>query len=344
MASSFSRRNFIKKLTVATSVLQLSSCATLDDYLFDDDVYLKNQVPIIGGGISGLYLAQLLRRAAIEPRVYEGSSRLGGRILSNLDLDLGASLFLESDTLLRSLIKDFGLTTESMNKKQFFVTGGAEKIITELGQRVAGLIPARSIRIKNQLIGISKIGSYYELDIQTPQGRKTYVSQRVALAIPPSQWRKVDGLLKLDEMSWANFWLEQMQTEQVIRLLLKGTLKSKEKILSKKAENYSYVLVSKKNGTEADLVFPQGEKISLDVIQKIISEDIKMNLLDDETSSLFNWQEAKLIQGAYFKSKMAAPNQAGYKVQVLGDFLNLSKPNTVEGALLEATRAAENLI
>ena len=87
------RRGFLKYSLTGLSGLGLLSalpaCSAFDEYIFDEHEFLKDQVIIIGGGITGLYLAQKLRQLKTEFRLFEGSSVFGGRIRSNDGLDFG---------------------------------------------------------------------------------------------------------------------------------------------------------------------------------------------------------------------------------------------------------------
>ncbi len=74
------RRIFIKKATIggiATGLLPLS-CNTAK---------LDTEFLILGGGISGLFLANLLEKVGKDYMLLEGSSRLGGRMFTRTDID-----------------------------------------------------------------------------------------------------------------------------------------------------------------------------------------------------------------------------------------------------------------
>ena len=72
------RRKFIQQGAAATAALSLStvSCTPCTDAEF----------LILGGGLSGLYLAHLLEEAGRDYVLLEGSNRLGGRLFSHPDL------------------------------------------------------------------------------------------------------------------------------------------------------------------------------------------------------------------------------------------------------------------
>ncbi len=83
-------------------------------------VRMRTTVAIIGGGLAGLSAARLLRAAAIDVRVIEARTRLGGRILSTDEhgalssdgFDLGPSWFWPHvQPQLASLVQALGLQT-----------------------------------------------------------------------------------------------------------------------------------------------------------------------------------------------------------------------------------------
>ena len=343
MFSKLNRRKFIT-VVAPSALIGVSSCASLDSYIFEDDSYLKKQVPIVGGGISGLYLGQLIRKKGNEFRLFEGSSQLGGRIRSAEGIDYGASIFSQADHKLNDLLKEFSLSKEFISKDLFFIPLGTETLIQEMAQRNAGLIPSRSLKLKSKLIAISKINSYFEMTFETPQGRRTYVSQRLALALPPNQWHKVDGLLELSEMAMMKSWLATLEIENAIKFRLKpSAAKTKTKLIEKSEEGFRYRLLSKGNlGIEGEIFYMANNKeMTAEKINQILADHIKLNRLGDETDSMFDWSSINLIQAAYYKNKQPFPAQDNPNFQVFGDYSALQKTNTVEGALSEAVRVSE---
>ncbi|MEQ1724100.1 MAG: NAD(P)-binding protein, partial [Pseudobdellovibrio sp.] len=111
------RRNFIKNSLIAAAGVSayslLSSCSSFDDYLFDDRYSFDDEVMIVGGGISGLYLAYKLRTKGTEFRLFEGSNTFGGRIKSNTGIDYGASLIGNNNVLALELLKYLNLESKA---------------------------------------------------------------------------------------------------------------------------------------------------------------------------------------------------------------------------------------
>ena len=138
------RRGFLKYCLTSLGGLSLLSalpaCSSFDEYLFDEHEFLKDQVIIIGGGITGLYLAQKLRQLKTEFRLFEGASVFGGRIRSNNELDFGASVFEQTDVHLKKLVQDLNLTETALGKTQFVMNSGAESVTQELQQAFPNLV------------------------------------------------------------------------------------------------------------------------------------------------------------------------------------------------------------
>lgn len=75
---------------------------------------MQEKIVIVGGGLSGLTLAYLLKKVNKESIVLEGSNRLGGRIQTikgNLEtpLEIGATWFSDQHPNLLALIEELHL-------------------------------------------------------------------------------------------------------------------------------------------------------------------------------------------------------------------------------------------
>ncbi|MFZ3230334.1 MAG: NAD(P)-binding protein [Pseudobdellovibrio sp.] len=364
-----SRRDFLKTgfygLGSIAATFALSACSTLDEFVFEDQFDLKDQVLIVGGGISGLYLAYKLRQIKTEYRLYEGSGYLGGRIRSYQDLDFGASVFDQSDVLVQALVKEFNLKTTTIAKGHFFIEGGAEKMTQFLLKRIAGLMPYRSLRLKWKMVGIYKYKDYYEVLFESPNGRRTITAKKVALAIPPSQWGRIDGLLNLPEMDWARSWLSTLQPESATKMQVIVPNSPATLALSNKRNNFEATLEKQKllvigkalknnlMGLEFEYLIKQTlsnekfkiESVSMIEIEKIIeliNSKTNLNLSSKKITadSFYDWSTVSLIQSSYFKNDFPIPAQAkaNHHFQVFGDYSSAIKPNTVEGAMQEANR------
>lgn len=110
------RRDVLTGALGAAVVLPLAS-ACGDDGGGGADV----EVAVIGGGIAGLHCAFRLAEAGADVRVYEGSSRTGGRMHTGRDLfpdgqicELGGELVDTGHATIRGLADDLGLTLDDL--------------------------------------------------------------------------------------------------------------------------------------------------------------------------------------------------------------------------------------
>lgn len=168
---------------------------------------LSEHIVIVGGGLSGLYLAYLLQANDHKITILEASSRLGGRIHTvegplSTPLELGATWFSSVHAELMKLIKELGLAifpqlsegvtlfqTKSFESTQkFFVpastspsyrlAGGTRQLIHALIDRLDGT----SIHLNTPVTGIRDVAQ--GVVIETENG-ETYQADRVVCCIPP---------------------------------------------------------------------------------------------------------------------------------------------------------------
>ena len=356
-SSAKTRREFLKNSALAAAAMAstslLSSCASFDDYLFDDKSDLGEEVVVIvGGGISGLYLAHQLRMKQIEFRMYEASPYLGGRIKSAGGHDYGASLLSKKDLLANALIDELKISRTYLDKDNFYLNDGMQTLVDLLKERIIGLIPYRNFRVRWQLIEIQKLTTGYELTFQLGDGQKKVLCQRIAIAIPPSQWGRVKGLLELPEMEHAKSLWSSMSTEAAIRLVLPlsalpGTPKSLVEI---DLENFDIRQVVKKHTNplpvELDIKYLSNVNFSIDYVYGEMKKKLQISYPFQKLNSdqFYGWVQAPFIEGAYFKmnTEYKASNAADF--QLIGDSISPVNPNRIEGALFTAKMAAASFI
>ena len=334
----------------------LSSCSTFDDYLFEDRYSFTDEVMIIGGGISGLYLAYKLRSSKTEFRLFEGSNSFGGRIKSNAGVDFGASLLTTNDTLAKNLAKELLLETKSLDNKYLYFPEGMQSLTDVLVERIIGLIPYRNFRLRWKLTEIRKVSSGFELVFENPNGQKRFKCKKIALAIPPTQWTSISGLLSLPEMKWAQEWLDTLKIENTIKINLpinvsNSNLTSAAKpFIEVKYGDLNIRQIIKKNkaisSLEVDVKFLANKDISIDYIYDIIKKKLQLNYPFQklDTDQYFDWQQVKLIKGSSFKNFNAIPESINNNFQIIGDFTSTKAIYTIEGALQSAGLASELLL
>ncbi|HWB27191.1 MAG TPA: FAD-dependent oxidoreductase [Chitinophagaceae bacterium] len=112
-ANTITRRGFVSGMVKAGAVIGAAglyqACSTANK---------KTQpaIAIVGGGMAGLHAAYILKQAGFDPKVYEASGRIGGRIFSVADV-MGRGLwtemggeFIDTDhTEMLNLVKHFNL-------------------------------------------------------------------------------------------------------------------------------------------------------------------------------------------------------------------------------------------
>ncbi|MBC7743354.1 MAG: FAD-dependent oxidoreductase [Bdellovibrionaceae bacterium] len=359
MSSETNRRLFISngiKLAAASAAAPLlSSCSTFDEYLFEDSFYLKDQVVIAGGGISGLFLAQSLRRNKMGFKLFEGSARIGGRIQSSKQVDYGASIYRSDDELLKKLVKELELASAPLDKSHLFLIAGMQDLTDRLFEHLAGLIVYRSVRLRWKAIAIQKINEFHEVEFDTPRGRRTFVTKKLALAIPPSQWASIQGLGDLPEMKNAMTWAESLRRENTVKVILTSqqqyvTAAPIKNLMFFEDESLQVRQIVKKNksSTWIEIDFKSntaGASIEIEKINDFIKRKMKITFNVNKMSSenYFDWNRVRLIQGSAFTSPLVFPEIKSNSFQVVGDFASALKPQSLEGALQSALRAAEFL-
>lgn len=134
-SENISRREFLKRSATAAAVI--AATAYLPRNAFAKD---PPRIAIVGAGIAGLNAAYSLRKAGIIAKVYEGSSRTGGRIFTaknvladGLTTEFGGE-FIDSDhSEMLALAHEFGLELrdrkDSSSLKRAYLFGG--KLRTE---------------------------------------------------------------------------------------------------------------------------------------------------------------------------------------------------------------------
>ncbi len=178
---------------------------------------MQTDTLIIGGGLSGLYLAYRLTQAQHPFLLMEARDRLGGRILSqaatHLKADTGACYDLGPawmwpalQPLLRRLLLELGLScfaqytqggilyedAQDAAPRRFHepsahghsqrLTGGAGRLVAQL----SATLPAPSLLLNQRLVRLVRQASGVEAYMLDTQGSHTRITaQRVVLALPP---------------------------------------------------------------------------------------------------------------------------------------------------------------
>ncbi|MDO9599764.1 MAG: FAD-dependent oxidoreductase [Azoarcus sp.] len=162
---------------------------------------------IIGGGLNGLALANLLHGARREFALFEARDRLGGRVLGTAEgHDLGPTWFWpDHQPRITRLVADLGLTSfpqwetgshlhqqEAGGKPSVFeqtdVHGGARRLaggMRTLIDALAARLPSRQIHLGQALTGLRDRGSHIEIYLSQARGESILSARNVVLAMPP---------------------------------------------------------------------------------------------------------------------------------------------------------------
>lgn len=167
----------------------------------------QSEVLIIGGGLSGLYLAYLLQKQGYQPLVLEASDRLGGRIQTakgalDTPLELGATWFSAQHPCLLALLAELGLhwypqyatgitlfQTKSFEPTQQFIVpesdvpsfrlaGGTQQLIEAL----AAQLPAQRLLRQKRVVQVQELGQ--QVEAVTADGSR-YRGAIVIVCTPP---------------------------------------------------------------------------------------------------------------------------------------------------------------
>lgn len=119
----WTRRRFIKAASRAGGAAVATAPLSHLEKALSQSSFSEPRIAIVGGGMAGLNAAYQLRKAGLSATVYEGSRRLGGRILSvvgavgkELVTDLGGSFINRNHNDMLGLLKEFDL--QSFNRVQ----------------------------------------------------------------------------------------------------------------------------------------------------------------------------------------------------------------------------------
>lgn len=114
--SSLTRREFLKASALGSSALLTGGCASADRLFMGDSRDLRKEVVILGAGAAGLAAAFELKKRRIPYRIFEASSRIGGRVQTvpvfpgtGPVAELGAEFFDIFHTHVLALAKELNL-------------------------------------------------------------------------------------------------------------------------------------------------------------------------------------------------------------------------------------------
>lgn len=167
-------------------------------------------VAIVGGGLSGTYLAYLLNNKRIDFQLLEAKPTLGGRILSALpddvssSFDLGPTWFWSHQYRIKTLLEFLGIEAfeqyadgdvlYQLNPSQgvqrsagaevlpsFRVRGGMQRLIDKL----AATLAQSSLCLSSTVTHVKKIDVHWQVTMKDNQNEKTILAKQLVFAMPP---------------------------------------------------------------------------------------------------------------------------------------------------------------
>ncbi len=156
---------------------------------------------IIGAGLSGLTTAYtLLENGENDFLILEGSKRLGGRIHTKNDVDLGATWFQDHHTHLNQLLQKLGiqkfeqytkgqsvLVYHTMAPAHYFETQAGAPTAYRIAEGSFALINSLQKVVGHKIVKETKVESLLETDygilLKTAQG--DYTAKKVVVTVPP---------------------------------------------------------------------------------------------------------------------------------------------------------------
>lgn len=179
---------------------------------------MTSQVLIVGGGLSGLYLADQLQRVGIDYQLVEAADRFGGRILTvtcgTADFDLGPAWVWPGQPRIAALLERLNLVSfeqyskgaavfqdrsGAIQRNQGFASmQGSYRVVGGLGAVTAGLVDGLSsdrLHLNSCAIEASRQDGIISVVIASPTGRRVIKARQLVLAVPP---RVAAGTMQFD--------------------------------------------------------------------------------------------------------------------------------------------------
>lgn len=159
---------------------------------------------IVGGGLAGLALADLLARAGRDFLLVEAQDRFGGRILTHqvegAGFDLGPTWFWPGQERIAALVRRLGLAAFAQHSsgaillqtaggaverdRGYASMAGSLRVAGGLGAVIAGLVaglPPARLRLHSPVTALENTGQGLRVHL----GAESLLADRVVLALPP---------------------------------------------------------------------------------------------------------------------------------------------------------------
>ena len=207
-------------LLATPALLTQVGCSTLDEYLIEDEFDFTQEVLIVGGGLSGLYAAYELKKLKIPFRLFESSSRLGGKIQSIQSDEWGAYEFSKNDKVLLKLKKELDLETVNIDQNSWRFKNGASALTEQIFDVIEGLIPEKQVRRGYNLKSVSRIGRKYQLRFDVQGKSKVFFARNVILALPKNRFLNLESIDNVSELKNMVTYLKTVNDRVTLRMIL----------------------------------------------------------------------------------------------------------------------------
>jgi hypothetical protein len=319
-----SRREFLKnaRLVLGSSLFSLraastmglgalSACASLDESIIDTN-HTERSVAIIGAGIGGLSLSYFLKNQKQQFVLFEASQRVGGRIYRADGNEWGAYEFFQTDESLKKIMKSLNLNPYPLDRDTWTFENGSDEFLNGLSNKSFGLLEHRSLKLRHQLIRITKTGQSFRLFFKTPKGIVNHEFSHVVICLPGNQFETIQGL---DDFSSSLTVLPTLKKGEILHAvrLIKPPLYSSQNrrrdkgVLTTEYNDDRIISVRfSKNKTYFTLLSTDRKPLrDLNEIQKVISKNyssfFNRTQLAASTESIMDWSSKEFIRSGYFQ-------------------------------------------
>lgn len=182
---SYSRRQFLQASLLASSSLYLGSCASIEKSFSGEKSRFDEEVIILGAGLAGLTAAYQLKKQKIPYRIFEASSRAGGRIYTLQKFtedgkfgELGGEFFAEGDFALFNICKELNIEIQELKPEAhserglFWVNGKTrtytdfqklnKTLVTQLHRHQTNLFSGRDVVLTQENMNQFDKALYYD--------------------------------------------------------------------------------------------------------------------------------------------------------------------------------------
>ncbi len=249
-------------------------------------------------------------------------------------------------------------------KSLYKVKGGWGQLIQLIYERIAGVIPDHLVRLNWSLIAVQRTDQAFQCVFKTPKGTQVLEAQNVILALPVNQYKKIDGLMKIDIADAKKKALSQLQLGESAKAYVafnpnEVDLKLSPQELAKLPQLLRDQVQLSSTSTADGKLWLGGLRSGIQTHWTLPDiENWRAGLLNSSPNSKFeyqviNWKDRPFIQGARslwgpgqwspFSTVFEAPDFNEH-LHWAGEHVPAQEKGSVHAALVSGQRAALKLI